>query len=83
MVLHSYMRTHLKEILTADQMASVLKSTNSILTFPIEKQLEVRRVIGDAFGVQVKVLTAFTAASFFSCLMIMEKNPRRADENTY
>lgn len=55
-VLNNYIKTHLAPILTAEQLAAYLQTTEVTATFPVVLRDQVRIVLGQGYTLQMKML---------------------------
>jgi hypothetical protein len=73
-------KSELSSKLSAAQLKSLLQSSYSIAQFSPAQQDATRRVYGDAFNLQMKIVMGFTIASLCISLFTFRRNPRSLEE---
>ncbi|KAL8995318.1 MAG: hypothetical protein Q9169_004922 [Polycauliona sp. 2 TL-2023] len=75
-VVSSTIRSDLPSILNPAQLDALLESTASIATLSPTQASEVRRVYGNAFNLQTRMVMYFAIASLVVCLIGFRKHPK-------
>lgn len=78
-LLLNHMRMNLSSFLSEEQISAVFRTTASIGMLPPGLQVETRRVIAEAYGLQTKIMTGFSGAALLATGLLWEKSPRRAN----
>ncbi|KAG8160023.1 hypothetical protein KVR01_010660 [Diaporthe batatas] len=76
-ILINHIRTEASKFLTADQVASILLSSENIAFLPIEMQTRTRVVYAAGYSEQMRIMLYFSAAATLSLLLVIERRPRR------
>ncbi|KAF2158515.1 hypothetical protein M409DRAFT_71606 [Zasmidium cellare ATCC 36951] len=76
-VLNSHVRSHLPGVLSGEQLASVLESARGIINLPLDTQLRVREIYGEAYNLQMRVTVGFSAAHILAVLLMWKNRPLR------
>lgn len=72
-VMNSYLKTHLKEILSPDALVALLKSPKVLATFGPDMQKKVIEVFAKSYDLQYTLMIAFAAAQFPAAMMMWKK----------
>lgn len=72
-VMNSYLKSHLKEILTADALVALLKSPKILMTFGPDLQEKIIEVFARSYDLQYTLMIAFAAAQFPAAVMIWKR----------
>ncbi|KAA8905057.1 major facilitator superfamily transporter [Sphaerosporella brunnea] len=75
---NNHVKSGLRAFLTEPQISSILDSTAAISLLDTDTQNEVRRVFAGGYNLQMKIMTAFSAAVFLTSLIMLERKPRRS-----
>ncbi|KAH6634688.1 major facilitator superfamily domain-containing protein [Chaetomium sp. MPI-SDFR-AT-0129] len=77
-LLSNYVAAHTGDLLTPQEQAAILQSSQNIRRLPsTELQLEVRRVYAEAYGQQMRVMLYFCVAALVSLSLLAELLPRK------
>lgn len=72
-VMNSYLKSHLKEILTPDALVALLKSPKILITFGPDLQEKIIEVFARSYDLQYTLMIAFAAAQFPAVVMIWKR----------
>lgn len=72
-VMNSYLKAHLKDILSSDALVALLKSPKVLATFGPDVQEKVIKVFAQSYDLQYTLMIAFAAAQFPAAVMIWKK----------
>lgn len=72
-VMNSYLKTHLKGILSSDALAALLKSSKVLATFGPVVQKKVIEIFAQNYDLQYTLMIGFAAAQFPAAAMIWKK----------
>lgn len=76
-LLINHIRTEASKFLTADQVASILLSSENIALLPTEMQARTRVMYATGYSEQMRVMLYFSAAALLSLVLVVERQPRR------
>lgn len=76
-LLRNYVTNRTAELLTPDQQAAMLQSFQSVGRLPPELQVKIREAYADGYSQLMRVMLYFCIASFFSLLLLFERQPRK------
>ncbi|KAI9647503.1 hypothetical protein NHQ30_003888 [Ciborinia camelliae] len=76
-LMNSQLTSKLSSILTREQLVALLETTTSVNRFPSELRIRVIDVFSGAYGLQIKVVTAFAAAEILAALLILKREQTR------
>lgn len=77
-LLSNYVAAHTNDLLTPQEQAAILQSSQNIRRLPsAELQLQVRRVYAEAYGQQMRVMLYFCVAALVSLSLLAEWPPRK------
>lgn len=71
--MNGYLQTHLTEILSADALAALLKTSKVLATFVTDVQEKVIDVFAHSYDLQYTLMIAFAAAQFPAAAMLWKK----------
>lgn len=80
-VLYRSLRSKLGSILSPQQVAALLDSTGSISKFLPAQATATRQVYGDAFNLQMRIVTFIAAASVVSSCFAFRRHPLPMDRS--
>ncbi|KAI9645123.1 hypothetical protein NHQ30_005857 [Ciborinia camelliae] len=75
-ILNNHIKAGASKFLSAEQVAALLESFQSVNLLPLEMQLEVRSVYATGYSQQMRVMLYFCVVSLVSLLLLAEKKPR-------
>ena len=75
--LNSLINSRLSSVLTADQLASLLESVQTVATLPPSLQGTVRSAFADGYNLQMRIMIGFSAAQVLALALMLERNARR------
>jgi hypothetical protein len=65
-ILNTYLHSRLSLFLSAPELSSLLQNTQTVSTLSVEKQELVRRVFGEGYNLQFRIVTGVIGAQFFA-----------------
>jgi hypothetical protein len=75
--LNSYVKTALSSQLSPEQIARIADSLSELEKLSTEQQIFVRQSFAEGYNRQTRITLVFSVAVLLSCLLMMEKRPRR------
>jgi hypothetical protein len=76
-VLNSYVKSALAAQLNSEEIAGISQSLSAIRKLTMEQQLFVRKTFAEGYNRQTRITVVFSAAVVLSCLLMVERRPRR------
>lgn len=76
-LLSNYVSSHVSHLLTAEQLAAILQSSQNIRALPPQLQVDVRQVYAAGYNQQMRTMLYFSIASLVSLGLLAEWPPRR------
>jgi hypothetical protein len=76
-VLNSYVKRALSSQLSPEQIAGISGSLSELSKLSTEEQVFARRTFAEGYNRQTRVTLAFSVAVLLSCLLMVERRPRR------
>lgn len=72
-VLNNYIRSHLAQVLSADQINVLLRTTDAFAALPPEVKESVRIIFARGYDLQLQVMIGFSAAQLPASLLMWKK----------
>ncbi len=76
-ILNAHLKSRLGDVLDGSQLDMVLDSAQSVGLLPGEVQVQVRRVFGEAYNLQMKAIGGFSAAQVLPVLLMWKRKQVR------
>lgn len=72
-VFNSHVRSSLRAVLSAEQIAALLQSSSAVVDLPPNIQAHVRGIFAVGYNIQFKILAGFAAAQIPSSIFMWQK----------
>ncbi|BCS18428.1 uncharacterized protein APUU_11256S [Aspergillus puulaauensis] len=76
-ILNAHLKSRLGDVLDGEQLDMVLDSAQSVGLLPGELQVQVRRVFGEAYNIQMKAIGGFSAAQVLPVVLMWKRKQVR------
>ena len=71
--LNSYVKSHLAQILSSDQISALLRTTDAFAALPPELEDSVRKIFAHGYNLQLQIMIGFAAAQLPVSLLMWRK----------